>query len=97
MVISTNVLALERSENAISNIGFSEPKEIINITSRINGYLKEWNFNKGDSINIDDLILTIEDDKSNPSINAIQRQIDAAEKDLASREKDCSPITTHQK
>ena len=57
MVISTNVLALERSENAISNIGFSEPKEIINITSRINGYLKEWNFNKGDSINIDDLIL----------------------------------------
>jgi len=87
MVISTNVLALERSENAISNIGFSEPKEIINITSRINGYLKEWNFNKGDSINIDDLILTIEDDKSNPSINAIQRQIDAVEKDLASKER----------
>lgn len=87
MVISTNVLALERSENAISNIGFSEPKEIINITSKINGYLKEWNFNKGDSINIDDLILTIEDDKSNSSINAIQRQIDAAEKDLASRER----------
>lgn len=87
MVISTNVLALERSNDFISNVGFSEPKEIINITSRVNGYLKEWKFDKGDEIKVDDIILTIEDDKSNPSINAIQRQIDAAEKDLASKER----------
>ena len=87
MMVSTNALALEGIESSISNIGFSEPKEIINITSRINGYLKEWNFNKGDTIKVDDIILTIEDDKSNASIRAIQKQIDAAEKDLASKER----------
>lgn len=87
MIVSINALALERNGNSISNVGFSEPKEIINITSRVNGYLKEWNFSKGDTIKIDDVILTIEDDKSNASIRAIQKQIDAAEKDLASKEK----------
>lgn len=87
MIIPINALALERSNDFISNVGFSEPKEIINITSRVNGYLKEWKFDKGDEIKVDDIILTIEDDKSSSSIKAIQKQIDASEKDLASKER----------
>jgi multidrug efflux pump subunit AcrA (membrane-fusion protein) len=87
IMASTNVLALENSHRSISNIGFSEPKEIINITSRINGYIENWNFEKGDEINVSDVIVTIEDDKSNASIKSIRTEIDAAEKDLESKER----------
>lgn len=87
IMVSTNALSLERSEDSISTVGFSEPKKIINITSKVNGHLKEWNFDKGNIIKVDDIILKIEDDKSNPSIRAIQKQIDATEKDLASKER----------
>lgn len=79
--------ASEKYEIYTSNVGFSEPKEIIDITSRINGFLKNWNYDKGNTISKNDIIASIESDKNDSSIRAIQKEIDVAEKDLASKEK----------
>jgi hypothetical protein len=87
--LSPNVYAisLEDVDVAYSNVGFSDPKEIVNITSRVSGFLEKWEFEKGESVNKDDIIVIIEDDKTSPSIKAIQKQINAAEKDLVSKER----------
>lgn len=76
------------SNNVIAtNIGFSEPVEITKITSRVNGYIKKWNFKKGDKVVKGDIILEIEDDKASPSIKSIMKKINVAEKELSSKER----------
>lgn len=74
-------------ERKYSSIGFTKPKNEIVISSQIDGVVSILNVTKGQLVNKGDVLIKIEDDRSNPSLSRLNAQLTLARKDKESKQR----------
>ena len=74
-------------ERIYSTIGFTKPKDEIIISSQIDGVISMLNVSKGNIIEAGDILVRIQDDKSNPSLGRLNAQLELARKDKESKQR----------